>query len=176
MKKLLCLILALLLTGCAAAPAETEPTVSGSLRIQYQQTGALVECNGQTLETDAVEEDGWLDCARLTVLMPGALRIDFGENRFLFLGDLSKEQQKQLARNGDVRADIVQLSGEVSQELLTAAAPNYVMVPEKTGEAWAAQYEVFDHRDFGLISAESDGTEILLSWSLSTCDSVTAAQ
>lgn len=49
MKTLFCLILALLLTGCA--PAETVP-LTGSLSVHYLYGGALVQCNGEALLID----------------------------------------------------------------------------------------------------------------------------
>lgn len=51
MKKYLCLILALLLAGCAAAPAETVP-LTGSLSVHFLFGGALVQCNGEALLVD----------------------------------------------------------------------------------------------------------------------------
>lgn len=51
MKKLLCLILALLLAGCGAA-AEEPPELKGSLTVHYLAGGALVRCNGENLLVD----------------------------------------------------------------------------------------------------------------------------
>lgn len=50
MKKMICVLLALLLTGCAGAPAETEPVeLSGSLTLRCQKGVVLVQCNGENL-------------------------------------------------------------------------------------------------------------------------------
>lgn len=51
MKKVWCLLLALLLTGCAA-PAQEAPELRGSMTVHYLPGGALVQCNSENLLVD----------------------------------------------------------------------------------------------------------------------------
>lgn len=181
MKKLWYILLALLLAGCAAVPAEMQPPeVTGSLTVQYLEEGATVTCNGEVLEIGAdtdVAEDFYLDCARVTVLPSGGLHVGFGQTGFLFLGDMTREEQTQLVqqRKDALRADILQISGEPSEALLAAVQPGYVMMPEKPEGDWAQQLEVFTFEGFGPVTAESDGSSVNISWSLHVTDSVASA-
>ena len=53
MKKILCLLLSLLLTGCAGTPAETKPVeLKGALTLHCLEGAVLVQCNGENLLVD----------------------------------------------------------------------------------------------------------------------------
>lgn len=221
MKKWMCLILALLLSGCTAAPAETEPVLSGSLTVSCLEGAVLLQCNGETalvdcsttpevlksygveslsavILTGSREEASlepileafpteviapeksqtlYLDCARLTVHVPRpdcrALEVRFGDQRFWFLGSMPGEAQKTLAETSGeaLRCQILHFRNTAEEALLSAAAPDYLLVDGRADEALKERFEVFDTRGFGPITAESDGSSVNLSWTIVVTDS-----
>lgn len=180
MKRIFGVLMALLLAGCAAVPAETEPVeVSGTLTVTGLQDSVQVDCNGQTMEIGPVHgmtEDFFLDCARVTVLGEQALKITFGETCFLFLGDMTREEQRALAEEqGQLSAQVLQLSGEPAEELLAAVEPTYILTPEDTEEAWSREGSHFSFERFGPVTVESDGATLNLSWSLHVSHDVASA-
>ena len=216
MKKWLCLLLALALTGCAAVTAETEPAeVAGKLTLRYLAGGVLVQCNGEMLLVGCTEEIGsetleyyeaaeasvlmlngeelpaglealpvlapeeakWLDCARLTVLRPEkdgekiALKLTFGQDSFLFLGDMDENEQSALAEAfgqelGSAMLHLKEGTG-LSEALLTAASPAYIMVDGRAAEDLKENFAVYDTEDFGTVTVESEGAGVTLGWMVS---------
>lgn len=240
MKQILCFLLAILLSGCTAAPAETEPVLSGTLTLQCLEGAALVQCNGEALLVDCgenitaellknhgleklsaivltgctkeetaglaavleafptvvyapgqvdgaeatVPENGqtvFLDCARMTLRIPEkeaealALHVRFGEDSFLFLGNMDEENQNTLAENWQENTGVLHIRGTPAQALLTAAAPDYILVDGKAEEALEAQLEVFDTEDYGPVTVKTEGSGVTLSWSLHVSHAIATA-
>lgn len=206
MKKYVSLLLALLLCGCAAAPAETEPPqLRGSLTVQYLDEAVRIRCNEAsglvTWNSDISPEilknedtpiflgsgkisqfaaQQYLDCARL-ILHPmedgAALELTFGETRFLFLGNLPPEAQKNLAQT-ILPCHVLHFCDTVIPEesLLTAAAPDRILVSGTADPSLSKQFEVFDTDSLGSVTATSDGRDVTLSWSFTVTDSVASVQ
>ena len=208
MKKYLSVLLILLLCGCAAAPAETEPPqLRGSLTVQYLDEAVRIRCNEASvlvtwnadISPEILENFGedtpiflgsgkksqfaaqqYLDCARLTLhpMEDGtALEVTFGETRFLFLGNLPPEAQKNLART-ILPCHVLHFCDTVIPEesLLTAAAPDRILVSGTADPSLSKRFEVFDTDSLSSVTATSDGRDVTLSWSFTVTDSVASVQ
>lgn len=206
MKKYVSLLLALLLCGCAAVPAETEPPqLRGSLTVQYLDEAVRIRCNEAsalvTWNSDISPEilknedtpiflgsgkksqfaaQQYLDCARLTLHTiedSAALELTFGETRFLFLGNLTPEAQKNLAQT-ILPCHVLHFCDTVIPEesLLTSAAPDRILVSGTADPSLSKRFEAFDTDSLGSVTATSDGRDVTLSWSFTVTDSVASVQ
>lgn len=208
MKKYFCLMLALLLCGCTAAPVETEPPqLRGSLTVLYLEEAVRIQCNeasalvtwNSDISPEILENYGedtpiflgsgkesqfaaqqYLDCARLTLhtIEDSAVpEVTFGETRFLFLGNLNPEAQKNLAQT-ILPCHVLHFCDSIVPEeaLLSAAAPAYLVVSGDEDPALKKRFEIFDTDGFGTVTATSDGSDVKLSWFFVVKDSVASAQ
>lgn len=101
------------------------------------------------------------------------LRAEYGENSFLFAGDMGEAALNDLLDywNGDLQADVLNLSGNTSDgRLLEAAAPDCVIL-SGTSATEEAGVTVYRTDELGTIAAKADGEEILFSWSLQSSSS-----
>lgn len=206
MRKLPALILlCLLLSGCAAPPAETQPPeFHGSLTIQCLDGGALIRCNeeillvdwGEALPPETLEkykaEDAvftgnfektaeprnfFLDCARLTLHVPQ-------ENTAALEVTFGETRFLFL---GDLpsgaQQSLAETLGSVNvlyfHESITPArellSAAYLLVDGSADEDLEDRFRVFDTEGFGLVTAVSDGTDVTLSWSFAVSDELAVA-
>ena len=156
---------AIVLTGCDEIRA-------AGLAAVLEAFPTTVYAPGKVDGTDVIvpeeERSLWLDCTRLTIhSLDGnlALQAVFGEDSFLFLGDMAPEDQKKL----EIKTDVIRVHQSVTlaQELLRAAQTVYVMVDGRAEETLAEQYEVFDTDGFGTVTATTEGNGVNVLWMFS---------
>ena len=115
------------------------------------------------------------------------LRLDYGENSFLFTGDAESQAEADILASGaDVDADVLKAghhgsSTSTSDEFLAAVSPEYAVISCGEGNSYGHPHAetlnklrqngitVFRTDEQGTIVAESDGQEI--TWSSSPSDS-----
>lgn len=143
------------------AQMDKEPPVDQTLQAAFREDGSVTLTVGDETVTFAMgsfpEESGNLGAARLEVPAPGVLRAVFGETSILFL--------EEGAEAPDITADLVW--GHVTQ----SHGAHYAIFPAEPSEQLRQTLEgegmtLLLPAELGTVTAESDGTEFLLSWSL----------
>lgn len=131
-----------------------------------------------------LEDGGWLTFGStvITALCPDGedklvLRAAFGGHSFLLAGELTSEEEANLLEQGrDIRADVVRLGGEKlpGEAFLEAAAPGYVVVPaqDEALTARLGEREVFSLEGADSVLAQTDGSELTMSWTVHVSNSV----
>lgn len=110
------------------------------------------------------------------------LMVQFGENRFLFTGDMEMEAETDLIESGaDLKADVLKVghhgsNTSTSYRFLRAVSPSYAVISVGEGNKYKhpnqetldilGQAEVYVYRTdyMGTVVAVSDGTEITFGW------------
>lgn len=170
MRKRLLTVLLLLLAawcihGCSADPVQEPETATvpadAFLRASFPEDGSVIlTCADETL-TFAMgtfpTENVSLGYARIEVLSPGAVRAVFGDTSILFLEDG--------AESPEITADIVW--GHVTR----SHGAHFAVFPEapsgELGQALEAEgMSLLIPAELGCVSAESNGREFFLSWSV----------
>lgn len=143
------------------AQMDKEPPVDQTLKAAFREDGTVTLAVGAETVTFAMgsfpEETVNLGAARLEVLAPGAVRAVFGQNAILFL--------EEGAAVPEITADLVW--GHVTQSY----GANFAIFLEEPSEQLRQTLEgegisLLLPAELGTITAESAGTEFLLSWSL----------
>ena len=114
------------------------------------------------------------------------LRLDYGDNSFLFTGDAESQAEADILASGaDVEADVLKVghhgsSTSTSDEFLAAVSPEYAVISCGEGNSYGHPHAetlnklrqngitVYRTDEQGTIVAESDGREI--TWSSSPSD------
>lgn len=143
------------------AQMDKEPPVDQTLQAAFREDGTVTLTAGDETVTFAMgsfpEESGNLGAVRLEVPAPGVLRAVFGETSILFL--------EEGAEAPDITADLVW--GHVTQSY----GAHYAIFPAEPSEQLRQTLEgegmsLLLPAELGTVTAESAGTEFLLSWSL----------
>lgn len=110
------------------------------------------------------------------------LMVRFGENRFLFTGDMEKDAENDMLDAGaDVKADVLKMGHHGSEtstgyRFLYAVDPTYAVISvgkgntyghphdEPMSRLWDADVTVYRTDELGTIVAVSDGKNITFSW------------
>lgn len=145
------------------AQMDKEPPIDGFFQAVFPEDGSVqLTCGEETLtfSMGSLPADSTiLGAARIDVLSPGAVRASFGDTAILFL--------EEGAAPPDVTADI--LWGHVTQ----SHGALFAILPEAPSEALRQTLEaegmnLLIPAELGTVSAESAGTEFLLTWTTST--------
>ena len=145
----------------AYVPQEKEPPLDTFLQASFREDGSVtLTCaeNTMTFSTDSFPaETVSLGYTKIEVLSPGAAGAVFGDTSILFL--------EEGAEAPDVTADVVW--GHVTQSY----GAGYAILPEVPTEELRQALEaegltLLIPAEIGAVSADSNGTEIFLSWQM----------
>lgn len=144
------------------------------LKITSPVPGTEIKLNSATVKIVAPNGSDYKDLNDSSV----AIKLTFGENSFMFMGDAEAVSEKQILGKGfDIKADLLKVghhgsSSSTTQEFLNAVNPKYAVISVAKGNDYehphkptmdklkAKGIKVYRTDELGTIVATSDGKNI----------------
>ncbi len=149
------LLRAIKIEGCKVTKAENNLEI-------LNKNGVLVECLGPV-------GTGYGDLNEYSAI----IKLTYGENTFLFMGDATEENEKELLKLGeDIDCDVLKVghhgsSTSSSEEFLDEAAPDYAVISagedNRYGHPHRETLNKFSLRDIKSYITKDNGTIVMVS-------------